>query len=66
MEQVKNLISMQDVLKSNNKLRKQLLIMIEKNFKKGLLNLQVELQLLRSVVQPKLKLKKEKIELKML
>ena len=66
MEVVKNLILKQDVDLLNNKLTKQLLIMIEKNFKKGLLNLQVELQLLKLVVQQKLKLKREKTELKML
>ena len=66
MEVVKNLISKQDADQLNNKLMKQLLTMIEKSFKKDLLNLQVELLLLKSVVQPKLKLKKEKIELKML
>ena len=63
---VKNLILRQDVGLSNNKLKKQPQIMIEKNFKKDLPNLQAELRLLKLVVQLKLRLKREKIELKML
>ena len=38
MEVVKNLILKPDVLQLNNKLTKQLQIMIKKNFKKDLLN----------------------------
>ena len=63
---VKNLISKLDVLLSNNKLKKLLLILIEKIFKRDLLSWLVEFRLLKLVERLKLKYKKEKIELKML